>query len=236
MQGLKLGFFHHARWMQPPAMPIKTRLLIIALLGLVLAGAGFVAWYIVQPDRPAAIVSSETSTSGKALIGGPFTLTDQNGQQRSAADLEGHYALIYFGYTYCPDICPTSLSVMTQGLDLLAEDEPAKAATVLPVFITVDPERDTVEALASYAGHFHPRLLALTGTPEQVDTAAKAYRIYYQKVEQEAATEYLMDHSSILYLMGPDGSYLTHFTHNATPQEIAEGLSEAVDPAQAAGS
>ena len=217
-------------------MSIKSRLLTIALLGLILAGAGLAAWVYVQPDRPSTIISSETQTSGKALIGGPFILTDQSGTTRSEADLKGRYALIYFGYTYCPDICPTSLSVMTQALDRLEESEPGKAAAVLPVFITVDPERDTVEALASYASHFHPRLLALTGTPEQADTAAKAYRIYYQKVEQDSSTEYLMDHSSILYLMGPDGSYLTHFTHNSNPEDIAEALSATVDPALATGS
>ncbi len=217
-------------------MTIKSRLITIALLGLVLAGAGLAAWYYVQPERPSTIISSETQTSGKALIGGPFSLTDQTGAARSEKDLEGRYALIYFGYTYCPDICPTSLSVMTQALDLLAESEADKAAAVLPVFITVDPERDNVEALASYASHFHPRLLALTGTPEQVDIAAKAYRIYYQKVEQDSSTEYLMDHSSILYLMGPDGGYLTHFTHNSNPEEIAKGLSAAVDPALASAS
>src|SRR3546814_17283794 len=94
---------------------------------------------------------------------------------------------------------------MTQGLDLLAEQAADKAQAVLPVFITVDPERDTVEALATYAEHFHPRLLALTGTLEEVADAAKAYRIYYQKVEETDASDYLMDHSSVIYLMAPEG-------------------------------
>lgn len=214
-------------------MSTKTRLVLIALLGLVLAGGGFALWRAVQPD---AIVSSQQEGSGKALIGGPFTLTDQNGEPRSEADLMGHYSLVYFGYTYCPDICPTSLSTMTQGLDILAESDPARAAAVQPVFITIDPERDTVEAMAGYAEHFHPRLLALTGTVEEVAVAAKAYRIYYQKVEEEGSSDYLMDHSSIIYLMGPDGGYLTHFTHASTAEDIAKGLAEQVDPALAAGS
>jgi protein SCO1/2 len=217
-------------------MSTTTRLLLIAVLGLLLAAGGLGAWYFVQPQEAGTIVSSRTTTSGNALIGGPFTLTDQHGQRRSEADLKGHYSLIYFGYTYCPDICPTSLSTMTQGLDLLAEAEPAKAAAVLPVFITIDPERDTVDAMASYAGHFHPRLLALTGTPEEVTAAAKAYRIFFQKVEESGASDYLMDHSSILYLMAPDGSYLTHFTHASTAEDIAERLRAQVDPARAAGS
>jgi cytochrome oxidase Cu insertion factor (SCO1/SenC/PrrC family) len=209
------------------------RILLIVVLGLVLAGGGLVAWYVVQPPTPGGIVSGETRTTGRALIGGPFTLTDQAGARRSQADLEGHYALVYFGYTYCPDICPTSLSTMTQGLDLLAEQSPEQAQAVLPVFVTVDPERDTVEALASYAEHFHPRFLALTGTQAEVAAAAKAYRIFYQKVEEPGASDYLMDHSSVIYLMGPDGSYLTHFTHVSTAEDIAKGLGERVDPAQA---
>ena len=214
-------------------MSTPTRILLIVVLGLALAGGGLFAWSLVQAPQPSGIVSSETRSSGSALIGGPFTLTDQAGKQRSEADLKGHYALVYFGYTYCPDICPTSLSTMTQALDLLAEQAPDKARAVLPVFITVDPARDTVEALATYAGHFHPRLLALTGTEEEVATAAKAYRIFYQKVEEPGASDYLMDHSSVLYLMAPDGSYLTHFTHASTAEDIAKGLGERVDPAQA---
>lgn len=210
-----------------------TRILLIVVLGLVLAGGGLFAWSLVQPSQQRGIVASETRSSGSALIGGPFTLTDQTGERRSEAVLEGRYALIYFGYTYCPDICPTSLATMTQAIDLLAEQAPAKAQAVLPVFITVDPARDTVEALATYAGHFHPRLLALTGTEEEVAGAAKAYRIFYQKVEDPGASDYLMDHSSVIYLMGPDGSYLTHFTHVSTADDIAKGLAERVDPALA---
>lgn len=214
-------------------MSTKIRILLIVLLGLVLAGGGFALWRSVLPEN---IVSRQGGGSGSALIGGPFTLTDQTGAPRSEADLKGHYSLIYFGYTYCPDICPTSLSAITQGLDLLAETDPAKAAAVVPIFITIDPERDTAEALAGYAEHFHPRLMALTGTPEEVAVAAKAYRIYYQKVQEPDASDYLMDHSSIIYLMGPDGNYLSHFTHASTADDIAKGLSEQVDPALATGS
>ncbi|WP_193366635.1 SCO family protein [Pelagibius marinus] len=214
-------------------MSTKTRVILIAVLGLVLAGGGFTLWRAVQPG---GIVSQQGESTGKALIGGAFTLTDQSGARRSEADLMGRYSLIYFGYTYCPDVCPTSLSTMTQGLDILAESDAAKAAAVQPVFITIDPERDSVEVMAGYAEHFHPRLLALTGTVEEVAGAAKAYRIYYQKVEEQGSSDYLMDHSSILYLMGPDGSYLTHFTHASTAEDVAKGLAEQVDPALVAGS
>ncbi len=214
-------------------MPTKIQVLLIVLLGLALAGGGLAAWRLTQPQGPGGIISSETRSSGTALIGGPFTLTDQDGTARSEADLAGRYSLVYFGYTFCPDVCPTSLSTMTQGLDILAAQAPDQAAAVQPVFVTVDAERDTVEVLKAYASHFHPRLMALTGTPEEVAAAAKAYRIYYQKVEEPGASDYLMDHSSIIYLMGPDGAYLTHFTHAASAEDIAKGLAETVDPALA---
>lgn len=161
---------------------------------------------------------------GKALVGGPFELVDQHGDTVTEADLEGKYALIYFGYTYCPDVCPTSLQTMSAALDLLGPDGEA----VQPVFITVDPARDTVEQMAAYAEHFHPRLLALTGTEEQIADAARAYRVYYQRVDDSSATEYLMDHTSLYYLMGPDGEYAAHFGHDATTEEMAGRIRELI--------
>jgi len=158
------------------------------------------------------------------LVGGPFELVDQDGERRRDSDYRGRFMMVYFGYTYCPDICPNTLTQMSQALDLLAEESPDKAADVVPLLITIDPERDTVEALKAYAGHFHPDLVALTGTAEEVAAAAKAYRAYYARVESEEASEYLMDHSTFVYLMGPDGAYLTHFTHGSTPEEMAETL------------
>ncbi len=217
-------------------MPKNLRILLITALGLALVGIGLGTWFSLQPKGPAQITSSETRTSGTALIGGPFTLTDHQGQRRSEADFQGRYMLIFFGYTYCPDICPTSLSTITQGLDILAETSEAKAAAVTPVFVSVDPARDTTEALAQYVDHFHPSMVGMTGSEQEVAAAAKAYRVFYKKVEQADASDYLMDHSSIIYLMAPDGSYLTHFTHSSTGEDIAEGLAEKVDPALVAGS
>ena len=112
----------------------------------------------------------------------------------------------------------------SQAIDLLGTEAPEKAALVTPIFITVDPDRDTVDALADYAQHFHERLVALTGSTEQVGQATKAYRIYSQKVEDESAGSYLMDHTSIIYLMGPKGEYLTFFPHGSSPESIADGL------------
>ena len=210
---------------QPDAR--MTRALIVFLVGLLvmLGGAGAYVWSLRTggPDGGA-----QQANAGAVQVGGPFELVDHKGQTRTEADFAGQHMLTYFGYTYCPDVCPTSLSVMTQALDLLEEQAPEVAAKIVPVFVTVDPERDDVSAMASYAEHFHPRMVALTGGPEQIAAAAKAYRVYYRKVEDDSATDYLVDHSSFIYLMGPDGLYVSHFLHNATAQEIADGLKEQV--------
>ena len=158
------------------------------------------------------------SETGIALIGGPFHLVDQNGQPRSDADFRGQYLLVFFGYTNCPDVCPTTLQTITTAMDKLGSD----AAKVTPIFITVDPDRDTADVLKAYASNFHPRLVALTGSAAEIAAAAKAYRIYYAKVGEGA--DYSMDHSSIVYLMGPDGKYLGHFGMDATADDIAAGV------------
>jgi protein SCO1/2 len=169
------------------------------------------------------------SGMGQPDIGGPFELVDQQGEARTTEDFRGRYMLIYFGYTYCPDICPTSLLEMSRALDLLQADAPEKADAVIPVFITVDPERDTVEAMADYATHFHEDLVALTGSEEQVAQAAKEYRVYYQKAEDSGGGAYLMDHSSFIYLMGPDGDYVTHYSHNVDAEAMAADMARRVD-------
>ncbi len=156
--------------------------------------------------------------TGAALIGGPFTLTDQHGARVSDSDFRGRFLLVYFGYSFCPDICPTDLAAMSAAIDLLG----SKGEAVQPIFITIDPERDTVERLASYAPLFHPRLLALTGAPEEVRQAAAAYRVYYEKAGDGA--DYLMNHSGIIYLMDRDGRFVTHFTQDTPAEEIAEAI------------
>lgn len=201
-----------------------TRSLLIFGIGLVVLVIGAAAWYWTQMSPQQAARSGTVTSSGTAQVGGPFGLVDQNGQARSDVDFRGQFMLIYFGYTFCPDICPSSLFNMTQALDYVAEAAPDAAAKIVPVFITIDPERDTVEAVASYAKHFHPNMVALTGSLEQVAAAAKAYRVFYAKVDDGSATDYLMDHSSFIYLMGTDGKYLAHFAHNALPDEIAAAL------------
>jgi len=156
--------------------------------------------------------------AGAALVGGPFHLTDQNGRARSDADFRGQYLLIFFGYSNCPDTCPTTLQTVTMVMAQLGPD----AAKVTPIFITIDPERDTLGVLKAFAANFTPRLVALGGSPEEIAAAAKAYRIYYKKVGDGA--DYSMDHTALVYLMGPDGRYLGHFPVEAKADDIVKDL------------
>lgn len=193
--------------------PVVRRGLVLFVTGLVfLLGAfAFDAWWL-----------GDQTSSGLAgiEIGGPFTLVDQNGVTRHDGDFRGKLMLIYFGYTYCPDACPTALQTMSTALDKLG----ARATEVQPIFVTIDPTRDTVEQMRLYASNFSPRLIALTGTAPQVDAAAHAYRVYFRKVKGQTADDYLMDHSSFIFLMGRDGKYRTHFGPDVTADAMAEAI------------
>jgi protein SCO1/2 len=159
----------------------------------------------------------------EASLGGPFELTDHHGDMRTDRDFHGSYLLIYFGFTRCPDLCPTTLAVVGHALDALAERAPAKAERVAPLFVTVDPPRDTAEVLESYVASFHPRLIGLTGTAEQVEHMAKSYGAYYAPVPIGGG-DYIMDHSGFILLMGPEGEYVTHFESDVVPSELAAAL------------
>lgn len=190
-------------------------------------GLMFAARYYKTQNPPVAgapEVAEEAKKSSLVTIGGPFSLTDHNGQQVTEKTYAGQYKLVFFGYTYCPDVCPTTLTTLSNTLDILG----SAAEKVTPLFISVDPERDTVEHLKEYVGYFHPRIVGLTGTEEQIAAVAKAYRVYYAKAKpsQDDPLDYLMDHSSITYLIGPDGSFLEHFSHGTEPEKIAERLLE----------
>lgn len=143
-----------------------------------------------------------------ARIGGPFTLVDQDGQTVRDSDFAGQYRLVYFGYSFCPDICPVDLQKLMRGLAAFERDAPERGANIAPMFITIDPARDTPEALKPFVARYHPRLVGLTGTPEQVAAAAKAYVVTYHKVEGSAPDRYLMAHSQLAFLMDPAGKPL----------------------------
>lgn len=190
----------------------------IAAALLVLAG---VTTYVLGLGPFAGKLEQAAEAEGQALIGGPFSLTDHRGQRVSEADFAGRLKLVYFGYTYCPDVCPIGLATIAAAYDRLDE---AERAGVVPLFITVDPERDTVEAVADYVDLFHPDLVGLTGSPDDIAAAAATFRVYYRKAESERASDYLVDHSAFTYLMDGENRYLAHFGHDATPDEIADGV------------
>lgn len=189
----------------------------VAILIIVLSTA-MVVWSQFQDSDDD--FGEAAKPSFKVSVGGPFTLVDHNGKSVTEADFLGRYMLVFFGYTFCPDICPTTLSFIAEAMDILGED----GKDVVPVFISIDPERDTPEQLKDYVENFHPRLVGLTGTPEQVAVAAKAYRVYYAKLEAEGGDpdEYFMGHATSTFLIGPDGKYLTTFSGGTSPQDMAE--------------
>lgn len=171
-------------------------------------------------------VSRDTSPqigkpADKALITADFTLQDGKGKTVRATDFRGRYLLVYFGFTHCPDICPTTLLLMQNALSKTG----AVAKKIQPVFITVDPERDTPEAVADYAGHFGASMIGLSGTAKQIRHAADSFKVYYSKVEDKgSALGYVVDHSGFIYLMAPDGSYVTHFAATVSEQELQKEL------------
>ncbi len=192
--------------MFPPMSRTMKALLGVWIATLALA-AGRIGWGALPGGRPS--------------IGGPFTLVDQDGRTVTSDSLKGKPTLIYFGFTYCPDVCPTSLLLMETAIEKLGPDAASKVNLVL---ITIDPERDTPALLKGYVTNFGPTFIGLTGTPEQVAAAARAYRVYYQKVPGKDGGPYLMDHSSIVYLLDRNGRFVTHFTHDAKAEAIATAV------------
>ncbi len=160
---------------------------------------------------------------GRAAIGGPFSLTDHTGQAVTQDILKGKLSLVYFGYSFCPDICPTDLQLIAQALDQLSPEE---LADTQALFVTIDPERDTVTQMADYVALFHPSIRGLTGTPDQIAGAARSYRAYYKKISAEEAgtVDYLMDHSAFIYLMNRDGDFVRVFGHGVNPDEMVEWI------------
>lgn len=155
-----------------------------------------------------------------ARIGGPFTLTDQNGKAVSDTDFAGKWRIVYFGYTYCPDICPTDMLKLGQAMKLLEKSDPADAAKVAPIFISVDPERDTPAAIKQFVGQFHPRFTGLTGSPDAIAKVAKEYAVAFRK--EPSGTSYLIGHTQVAYLMDGEGKPITSLPLEKDAQAIAD--------------
>jgi cytochrome oxidase Cu insertion factor (SCO1/SenC/PrrC family) len=195
----------------PPPRATRPAAFIYGIIGLVVAvlvlGTGAFIWL------------SQGGTA--SLVGGPFALEDGNGRQVSDRDFRGKYMLVYFGYTYCPDVCPTTLSDVADALDRLG----AKADRLQPIFITVDPKRDTTAVMKQYTASFSPRLIGLTGSQEQIADVAREYRVYYAEHRTgPGPNDYAMDHSSVLYLMGPDGKFVAPIQADEDGAQIAADL------------
>jgi protein SCO1/2 len=202
--------------------------LVAALMVGVLLAGGLLIWQsrrdegrVAELNQQAQQVNDETSPlpPNTADLGGPFILTNQDNQQVSDRDFPGKYLLIYFGYTSCPDMCQTGLQSISRALELLKTD----ADRVQPLFITVDPARDTPAKLKDYDSAFSPKIIGLTGTPDQIAAVAREYQVYYQKGEGDDQ-EYEVDHSSLIYLMDPDGHLVTTFDEQADPTTIVAAL------------
>jgi protein SCO1/2 len=188
-------------------------------MGLVVAGA--IALLVAGRWAVENWLAAPQPSQGEALIESEFSLVDHTGNSVTDEDFEGKWQLVVFGFTSCPDVCPTALIGVSAVLEELGDG----AEQVQPLFITVDPERDTPEVMAEYVANFDPRILGLTGSPEQIKQAAQAFRAHYAKVEQEGQPDgYTMDHSAFLYVMSPDGEYATHFSPADEPVTVADAI------------
>jgi protein SCO1/2 len=194
----------------------KTKEALIPYLLLVAAMAGGLIWH----ESETIPGLGRTVTTGQIAVGGPFALTDQSGAKRTSKDFRGKYQLIYFGYTFCPDVCPTTLAVMSQALDKMGVD----ATRIVPVFITIDPERDTPKVLKSYMDAFGPSFVGLTGSDKEIAAVEKEYRVYAKKQPIAGQPGYGIDHSSVIYLMGPDGRLVTFYDELISPDALAKDL------------
>ena len=202
-----------------------TRIYAIAsavLIGVLVVGAG-VAVYLgpaqrAATDDPFAQCRGSAIAGGAGQIGGPFTLVSETGETVTDADVITQPTLLYFGYTFCPDVCPLETVRNAEAVDILEAD----GFDVLPVMISVDPERDTPDVMAAFTENVHPRMLGLTGTPEQTDAAARAYRVYYRINREGDDPYYLVDHSAFTYLVLPGHGFVEFFNRETTPQQMAE--------------
>ncbi|HCX14909.1 MAG TPA: SCO family protein [Rhodospirillaceae bacterium] len=195
----------------------------ILIAALILLSTLAVLLMYLPVMRPAP--QSVPLQTNKVQIGGPFSLVNTRGERVTESILKGHYSLVYFGFTYCPDICSLALQTITDAISGLE----LNSTVVLPVFISLDPERDTAEVVAGYIENFHPDFIGLTGTIVQIKTVAEQYRVYAKKsffkdVDGNETNNYTIDHTGFIYLMDPNGLYVDHFADGVTTPEITERL------------
>ncbi|XP_004483190.2 protein SCO1 homolog, mitochondrial [Dasypus novemcinctus] len=202
---------------QPGPVSWKSLAFTFAIGGALLAGMKY-----FKKEKTEKLEKERQRSLGKPLLGGPFSLTTHNGEPKTDKDYLGQWVLIYFGFTHCPDICPEELEKMIQVVDEI--DGIPSLPNLTPLFITIDPERDTKEAIATYVKEFSPKLVGLTGTKEEIDQVARAFRVYYSPGPKDEDEDYIVDHTIIMYLIGPDGEFLDYFGQNKKNAEIAGSI------------
>lgn len=204
---------------QTPKGPVTWKTVII---GMGLFGSILAFMLMVKHEKKAKLEQERKRELGKAKIGGNFDLIDHNGTPRKSTDFHGKWVLLYFGFTHCPDICPDELEKMAKVIDLIEKNHPDIDLQAL--FITVDPERDSKEAIKAYLKEFHPKILGLTGTVEQLARATKSYRVYYSAGPRDQEEDYIVDHTVIMYLVGPEGDFIDYYGQNRTANQIVDAI------------
>lgn len=198
----------------------------LRVFSILVIGIGILYWIIpthITIEKPPV---SQHENYGAPAIGGDFSLTNMAGETFTNKDLEGHYSLVFFGFTLCPDVCPVAVATLSDVMNQLGDD----AEQVIPVFITIDPERDTPEKLKDYMSSFNPALVALTGSADQTRQVQKAYHVYAQKqpLESNGENDYSMNHSSFIYMLDKQGKYIRHFSHDVSADKLLTAVSQVI--------